>query len=759
MLLLPGARSTGTAHAAPTSFATSRCRPTTPTTHSTRRSTPTSTRAVEHFGLRPHLRLGCGVSQVEPAAGNGWDVTLADWAHAALRRRVVANGHHNQPSRPALPGVFAGHSIHSQNYRYREPYAGKRVVVVGFGNSGSQIAVDVSFAAEQTFLAIRRGSWLLPHYILGLPIHKVMTAELSYWLNRLAPWPLSGWLLTATYRLLLGFPERFGLPKPDHHFTAALVTISENLLNRIGDGRVQIKPNISQFDGNSVVFADGSRETVDAIIYCTGYQTVFPFLDPALFAAPENRLPLYKRIFLPAWPGLLFIGAFQANAWGLLPLFEAQAHIIAAQLAGTYALPSQAEMEQSIAQDAAATARRFVDSPRNHYMLIGPIYADACRRELARGQRRAARRYRVGGSVARKSTVGPRTTLPILVSGEITMNQTRVLSTGLGWLVMITIILGLMPATPAQAAVGFDVVPLTLPPGVDVRPDFDPRFTAVDHNGTIYMWTSRVDGGARGVYRLLGNNVEPLLIKDQQVLVQQLSGITTLLTIDDVRPSAVDAAGRVYFYHQSLTTPPGGVGHLLRLETGGGFTLLDTQEPISGGEEFNNIGSVLSDGRWLRQNSEQVNGTWVTSYFRTDGVTSQQILRRPQRITTCDDGLESTDQLLSLKSNANGKSIIRRDLSTARFAADDCSGFGTAESSTQTIDIVGGGTHVALPILVGRWLNQHLKASSVPIPTSGMMPGKSCTGQFKAFLTPQLINSPSHSGSSKTTCSFTRGRW
>jgi dimethylaniline monooxygenase (N-oxide forming) len=345
-------------------------------------------RAIDHFGLRPHLRLGCGVARVAPSANQMWDVTLSDGQTRRYAAVVVANGHHNEPNIPALPGTFAGGTLHARDYRYREPYARKRVVVVGFGNSGSQIAVDVSFAAEQTFLAIRRGGWLLPHYIWGWPIHKVMTAELSYLLNRVAPWPLSGWLLTATYRLLLGYPERFGLPRPDHHFTSALVTISENLLNRIGDGRVRIKPHIVRLDGNSVVFADGSRETVDEIIYCTGYQTVFPFLDEAIFAAPENRVRLYKQIFLPGWPSLVFVGAFQANAWGLLPLFEAQGRLVAAYLSGQYALPEQAAMERSNAQDAASVARRFVRSPRNHYMLIGPIYAQACRAELARGRRR-----------------------------------------------------------------------------------------------------------------------------------------------------------------------------------------------------------------------------------------------------------------------------------------------------------------------------------------------------------------------------------
>jgi cation diffusion facilitator CzcD-associated flavoprotein CzcO len=346
-------------------------------------------RAVDWYGLRPHLRLGCAVARVEPAQG-GWAVTLGDGVAQQYDAVVVANGHHNDPIWPSFPGSFDGEVIHSQDYRYRERYAGKRVAVVGFGNSGAQIAVDVSFAAAETLLSIRRGGWLLPHYLFGLPIHKVLSAELNRWLNRLVPWPLTGWMLTATYRALLGFPERFGLPRPDHHFTATQITISENLLDRIGDGRVRVMPNIASLDGGRVVFIDGRSEPVDAIIYCTGYRTTFPFLDPAIFAAPENRVQLYQHIFHPERPGLCFVGVFQAVAWGFLPLYEAQGRLVAAHLAGRYALPELAAMERTIARTTALNARRFLNSPRSNYMLNGPLYLDACRAELAQGRRRAA---------------------------------------------------------------------------------------------------------------------------------------------------------------------------------------------------------------------------------------------------------------------------------------------------------------------------------------------------------------------------------
>ena len=144
------------------------------------------------------------------------------------------------------------------------------------------------------------------------------------------------------------------------------------------------------FDGDHVVFTDGSSEPVDAIVYCTGYRTTFPFLHPAIFAAAENRVRLYQQIFHPKWPGLCFVGLFQAVAWGFLPLYEAQGRLVAAYLAGRYALPEPAAMEQAIAQAMESNARRFLNSPRSNYMLNGPLYLADCRVELARGRRRSA---------------------------------------------------------------------------------------------------------------------------------------------------------------------------------------------------------------------------------------------------------------------------------------------------------------------------------------------------------------------------------
>jgi hypothetical protein len=344
---------------------------------------------VEHFGFRDRIQLNTSVERVTPSSGQSWQVELSSGAAITYEAVVIANGHHNTPVDPAFPGQFSGHVIHSRDYRYREPYRDKRVLVVGFGNSGSQIAVDVSYAARETWLAIRRGGYLLPHYLRGIRLDRLMPAWLNFLLNYYLPQPLSGYAMTLYYRMLLGRPDKAGLPKPDHHFGSALPTISENLHNRIGDGRIKIKPNVARLDGAGVLFADGSRESVDEIIYCTGYRTTFPFLSTAIFAAPDNHVRLYKRIFHPDHATLCFVGALQAVGWGFVPLFEAQARLVAGYLRGAYALPSRAAMIEDIERDAKRVARGFVDSPRNHYQLNAEVYLHDCARELQRGRKRA----------------------------------------------------------------------------------------------------------------------------------------------------------------------------------------------------------------------------------------------------------------------------------------------------------------------------------------------------------------------------------
>lgn len=341
--------------------------------------------AIEHYGVRAALRLNRRVERVEPAP-DGWRVTLEGGASGVYRAVVVANGHHNEPNLPQVQGEFAGSMIHSSEYRRREAYAGQRVLVVGYGNSGAQIAVDVSHSAEQVFVAMRSGTWIFPHYIRGIRIDRWLDTRM---VGRSPRWA-DELITSALYRLFIGRPDRHGLPRPKRGLASTFPTIAENLVNRIGDGRIRIVREPTRYDGDTVTFADGTRARIDAVINATGYRMSFPFLDPQMLRTDGNRTRLYMRTFHPERPTLSVIGGYQANAqWGFLPLMESQSRLVAAHLAGRYELPARAAMQASIDEDERDTARRFVDTPRHHYQLIGPIFLRKWASELDQGTRRA----------------------------------------------------------------------------------------------------------------------------------------------------------------------------------------------------------------------------------------------------------------------------------------------------------------------------------------------------------------------------------
>ena len=156
------------------------------------------------------------------------------------------------------------------------------------------------------------------------------------------------------------------------------------------DGHTRVVREPVHFDGRVVTFADGGRAEVDHVIYATGYRLTFPFIAPEILAAGDNRVRLYMRTFHPGHPTLSVIGAYQAQAqWGFLPLMEAQSRLVAGHLAGSYALPPVQAMQEAIAEDERDTARRFVDTPRHHYQMMGPVFMRQCGRELRQGQGRA----------------------------------------------------------------------------------------------------------------------------------------------------------------------------------------------------------------------------------------------------------------------------------------------------------------------------------------------------------------------------------
>jgi len=238
---------------------------------------------------------------------------------------VIANGHLWQPRLPEYPGSFAGLTLHSSDYKTPDVVRGKRVVVVGAGNSGCDIAVEASQNAEATFHSTRRGYHYWPKYLFGLPSDTIY--ELA--LRSRAPLALRRALGLLFLRLnSAGTPQDYGLPMPRHRLYEEHFIINSTLLYHLGQGDLVAKPDIAELRGDRVLFTDGTEEQVDVLVYATGFHLAeFPFIDQRHLNWVDGKPQLYLNAFHPTYDNLFVVGMFQTST-GNWPLMDYQSQVM-----------------------------------------------------------------------------------------------------------------------------------------------------------------------------------------------------------------------------------------------------------------------------------------------------------------------------------------------------------------------------------------------------------------------------------------------
>jgi cation diffusion facilitator CzcD-associated flavoprotein CzcO len=344
---------------------------------------------ADAFSLRERIRFRTEVKHADRYPDGGWRITLDDGSVEEFNFLIVGNGHHWDPRYPDFPGSFDGQTLHSHHYLSpTEPLdlIGARVLVVGIGNSAVDIASELSRkgVAETVFISTRSGAWVMPKYLLGQPLGKLVKT------SPYLPLRVQRWLARPLPYLASGRMEDFGLPRPNHRFLEAHPTVSSELLLRLGSGDAVAKPNLAELQGDRVRFEDGTTELIDAIIYATGYKISFPFFDPDFISARENRFPLYKRVFKPGLDDLAFVG-FAQTVPTLFPFVELQSKLVARYLNGDYALPSVGEMEETIRRDHERHSGSVIDRPRHTMQIDWYVYEhDIWNREIPAGRERAA---------------------------------------------------------------------------------------------------------------------------------------------------------------------------------------------------------------------------------------------------------------------------------------------------------------------------------------------------------------------------------
>jgi hypothetical protein len=274
---------------------------------------------ADRHALKARTQFGARVTAVRPQGVNGrprWQVELDGGETRGYAGVIVATGLQWTPKQPRLPGHFEGEVLHSASYKSAEQLRGKRVLVVGAGNSGCDIAVDAGNAASKAWLSLRRGYWFVPKHLFGMPadVFGHSGPQLPGWAEQRIFEPL--------LRLLVGDLRRYGLPRPDHRLFETHPVLNSQILHSLSHGDVRVKPDVAGAEGKRIAFADGSAEEIDLLIFATGYERRIPVL------ADVDASQLFLNVFHRQQSGLAVVGFFETDA-GSYPLIDLQCELVA----------------------------------------------------------------------------------------------------------------------------------------------------------------------------------------------------------------------------------------------------------------------------------------------------------------------------------------------------------------------------------------------------------------------------------------------
>ncbi|XP_019474109.1 dimethylaniline monooxygenase [N-oxide-forming] 5-like [Meleagris gallopavo] len=341
---------------------------------------------ARRFDLLRHIRFRTSVRRVAKhpdfATTGRWEVETESEGKqesATFDAVLVCTGHHTDAHLPlhAFPGLdkFEGWYLHSRDYKSPQSFAEKQVIVVGTGNSGIDIAVELSHTAKQVFLSTKRGTWVM-HRVAegGYPFDFSYLSRFTQLLQSLLPLSVSNFMLER--KLNMRFDHALYGLKPKHRVFNQHLTINDDLPNRIISGRVRVKPNIKQFTETSAIFEDGTREDIDAVVFATGYSFSFPFLEDSVKVV-ENQVPLYKFMFPVDLekPTLAFVGYIQPLG-AIMPISEMQSRWATRVFKGLHKLPPISTMLADIAQTKDKIAKRYVASRRHTIQVDYIPYMD-----------------------------------------------------------------------------------------------------------------------------------------------------------------------------------------------------------------------------------------------------------------------------------------------------------------------------------------------------------------------------------------------
>jgi cation diffusion facilitator CzcD-associated flavoprotein CzcO len=333
--------------------------------------------------LARHATFGVRVEKARPVPGDGagWDVRLDDGRTRRYRALCVATGMNWLPRTPRYEGSFDGDAWHAFQYRGPDDFRGRRVLVVGGGNTACDLACDAALVAERALISMRRGYRFVPQYVMGKPadVFAHEGPRLPAWLER----RLFAFLLD---RVLVGDLTRYGLPRPDHPLLMSHPVMNTRILDHLGHGELEARPDVARLDGRTVRFTDGRADEVDLIVWATGYRRGFPFLPDDVLERRGGVLDLYLNVFHRRRSDLFFLGLFETDG-AAFPLLGLQAELVAGCLAERVHDERRARrFDERRARERADLrgGRRYLDTPRHDYYVHFDSYRRVLEKELGR---------------------------------------------------------------------------------------------------------------------------------------------------------------------------------------------------------------------------------------------------------------------------------------------------------------------------------------------------------------------------------------
>ena len=331
-----------------------------------------------HFDINRLIKFGTEVLHCKYTDDDKWIIQWRSLGSENINEDkfdalVVCNGHHHEPRYPSYPGDFSGEYLHSHDYKSAKPFADKRVLVIGGGNSACDVAVETARVAKKTTISWRRGYHLIPKFMFGL------TTDIFSYKSRWLPVPLRVPFMKFMLELIQGKNEDIGLPKVTNSILATHPTVNSELYDAIRHGKVKPKPDIDKIDQNTVHFKDNSHEDFDVIIACTGFKIKHRFFDKDLIDFENGPVPLLHKMIPANINNLYFIGLFQPLGC-IWPGAELQSKLAAKHLAGLW--EPNSDMQKLIDFEISNPDVQQVESPRHTITVDDFSFRKRLKKEL-----------------------------------------------------------------------------------------------------------------------------------------------------------------------------------------------------------------------------------------------------------------------------------------------------------------------------------------------------------------------------------------